>query len=69
MEFELPGWESQGGTIRRRRKETEGEEARRRRRLREQEVSISHDGPASQARVKCLLGTPDCWSRHNPEGF
>lgn len=38
-------------------------------RWREQEVSMSHTGPAVHVRVRCLLRTPDCWRGNSPENF
>jgi len=65
--FEFLGWVLQVGTAGRRRKERDGEEALKRRRQGKQKVSISHDGPAACARLKCLPRIPDCWSRINSE--
>ena len=48
------------------RKRGGGRGAWRRGKWREQEVSVSHDGPAARACVKCLPRTPDCWSNNNP---
>ena len=69
MEFGILGWE-----VTRRDHKEKRERGRRRnteeRRWREQEGSVSHDGPtAPHAIVKCLPGTPDCWSRSDSEKF
>lgn len=64
MEFELPDWGVSGGNH-----EEKDIEGAQRRRLREQDVSVSHDGLASHAGVKGLPRTPDSWSRKNPENF
>lgn len=55
--------------MRRREKRKEREQSRRRRRWSEQEVSISCDGGAARAGVKCVTRTPVCWSRNNSENF
>jgi hypothetical protein len=46
-----------------------GERGEGKKRQREQEVYISHDGPAEHAQVKYLHRIPDCWSRNDPGRF